>query len=38
MKEKELNLSLYRKVYLIRRAEDGIRANYASDKMKTPNR
>jgi len=36
MNEKELNLSLYRKVYLIRKAEDSIRANYASDKMKTP--
>jgi len=36
MKEKELNLSLYQKTYLIRRAEDAIRANYASDKMKTP--
>jgi TPP-dependent pyruvate/acetoin dehydrogenase alpha subunit len=33
---KELNLSLYKKVYLIRKAEDAIRANYASDKMKTP--
>lgn len=33
---KELNLSLYKKVYLIRAAEDVIRANYASDKMKTP--
>lgn len=36
MTEKELNLSLYRKVYLIRRAEDAIRTHYASDKMKTP--
>ncbi len=36
MTEKELNLSLYRKIYLIRRAEDAIRANYPSDKMKTP--
>lgn len=33
---KELNLSLYKKVYLIRTAENAIRANYASDKMKTP--
>ena len=36
MNDKELNLSLYKKVCLIRRAEEAIRANYASDKMKTP--
>jgi len=36
MNDKELNRSLYQKAYLIRRAEDAIRANYASDKMKTP--
>lgn len=33
---KELNLALYRKMCLIRRAEDAIRRNYMSDKMKTP--
>jgi acetoin:2,6-dichlorophenolindophenol oxidoreductase subunit alpha len=33
---KELNLALYRKLYLIRRAEDAIREHYASDAMKTP--
>jgi TPP-dependent pyruvate/acetoin dehydrogenase alpha subunit len=33
---KELNLSLYQKVYLIRRAEALIRERYASDAMKTP--
>ena len=36
MNEQELNLSLYKKIYLIRRAEDAVRANYASDRMKTP--
>jgi TPP-dependent pyruvate/acetoin dehydrogenase alpha subunit len=33
---KETNLALYRKMYLIRRAEDAIRQHYASDAMKTP--
>lgn len=33
---KELNYALYRKIYLIRRAEEAIRRHYASDKMKTP--
>lgn len=33
---KELNFALYQKLYLIRRAEDAIRRNYASDAMKTP--
>jgi TPP-dependent pyruvate/acetoin dehydrogenase alpha subunit len=33
---KDLNLALYRKMLLIRRAEDAIRKHYASDKMKTP--
>jgi TPP-dependent pyruvate/acetoin dehydrogenase alpha subunit len=33
---KELNFSLYQKVYLIRRAEASIRERYASDAMKTP--
>jgi acetoin:2,6-dichlorophenolindophenol oxidoreductase subunit alpha len=33
---KELNLALYRKLYLIRRAEDAIREHYTSDAMKTP--
>ncbi len=33
---KELNYALYQKLYLIRRAEDAIRRNYASDAMKTP--
>jgi acetoin:2,6-dichlorophenolindophenol oxidoreductase subunit alpha len=32
----ELNLALYKKLYLIRRAEKAIRENYASDAMKTP--
>jgi TPP-dependent pyruvate/acetoin dehydrogenase alpha subunit len=36
MNDKELARSLYQKVYLIRRAEEAIRVNYASDKMKTP--
>ncbi len=33
---KELNYALYLKLYLIRRAEEAIRSNYASDAMKTP--
>ncbi len=33
---KHLNLALYRKLYLIRRAEQAIREHYASDAMKTP--
>jgi len=33
---KQLNFALYQKLYLIRRAEDAIRKNYASDAMKTP--
>lgn len=33
---KELNFALYRKMYLIRRAEEAIREHYASDAMKTP--
>jgi TPP-dependent pyruvate/acetoin dehydrogenase alpha subunit len=33
---KESNLALYRKMYLIRRAEDAIRQHYGSDAMKTP--
>lgn len=33
---KDLNIALYRKLYLIRQAEEAIRANYADDKMKTP--
>lgn len=32
----ELNLALYRKLYLIRKAEETIRAHYAEDEMKTP--
>jgi hypothetical protein len=31
MSEKALDLSLHRKVYRSRKAEDGIRANYAGD-------
>jgi len=33
---KELNFNLYKKICLIRRAEDMIRERYASDAMKTP--
>jgi acetoin:2,6-dichlorophenolindophenol oxidoreductase subunit alpha len=33
---KDLNHALYRKLYLIRRAEQAIREHYASDAMKTP--
>ena len=36
LRMKELNYALYQKLYLIRRAEDAIRRNYASDAMKTP--
>jgi len=32
----KLNIDLYKKLYLIRRAEQGIIDNYASDAMKTP--
>lgn len=33
---KDLNIELYRKLYLIRKAEDAVRRDYANDKMKTP--
>ena len=33
---RELNIDLYRKIYLIRKSEEGIIENYASDSMKTP--
>ena len=33
---KDLNLALYRKLYLIRKAEDAVRRDYFADKMKTP--
>ena len=36
IKTKTLRTELYKKVYLIRRAEKGIVDNYASDAMKTP--
>ena len=32
----ELNLDLYKKLYLIRRAEEKIREHYGEDEMKTP--
>ncbi len=32
----ELNLELYRKLYLIRRAEEKIQEHYSEDEMKTP--
>ena len=32
----ELNLDIYKKLYLIRRAEEKIRENYADNEMKTP--
>ena len=35
-KRLKLHADLYKKVYLIRRAEQGIIDNYASDAMKTP--
>jgi len=33
---KDLNIELYRKLYLIRKAEDIVRRDYFYDKMKTP--
>ena len=36
MERKELNIELYRKLYLIRTAENGIRKYYHEDDMKTP--
>ncbi len=36
MNRQELNTALYRKLYLIRAAEESIRENYRSDAMKTP--
>ncbi len=36
MDEKQINLELYRKVYLTRRAEELIQAHYLEDGMKTP--
>ena len=33
---KDLNLQLYKKLFLIRKAEDVIRRDYSGDKMKTP--
>lgn len=33
---RELNLNLYKRLYLIRRAEDRIREHYQEDEMKTP--
>ena len=33
---KDLNLQLYKKLFLIRKAEDAIRRDYSGDKMKTP--
>lgn len=33
---KDLNLALYKKLYLIRKAEDAVRKDYFDDKMKTP--
>ena len=35
-KRRQLNIDLYKKLYLIRRAEQGIIDNYATDAMKTP--
>ena len=35
-KNKNLNLALYKKIYLIRSAEKAIAENYPSDQMKTP--
>jgi pyruvate dehydrogenase E1 component alpha subunit len=32
----ELNKTLYKKIYLLRRAEEGIRAHYHENDMKTP--
>ena len=36
MNETELNLGLYKKVYLIRKAEEKIQEHYMEDEMKTP--
>jgi len=36
MDTRELNLELYRKLYLARRAEERIRENYGENEMKTP--
>lgn len=36
MERNTLNLELYQKMYLVRRAEDAIRAHYLEDDMKTP--
>ncbi|MEK7122442.1 MAG: thiamine pyrophosphate-dependent dehydrogenase E1 component subunit alpha [Patescibacteria group bacterium] len=36
MNRQELNIALYRKLYLIRAAESSIRENYRTDMMKTP--
>ena len=36
MNRTELNVELYKKVYLIRRAEEKIREHYMEDEMKTP--
>lgn len=36
MNRQDLNAALYRKLYLIRAAEDSIRKNYRTDAMKTP--
>jgi TPP-dependent pyruvate/acetoin dehydrogenase alpha subunit len=36
MNETELNLKLYRKIYLIRKSEEKIREHYMEDEMKTP--
>ena len=36
MKEIELNVELYKKVYLIRNTEEKIREHYMEDEMKTP--
>ena len=36
MNRQDLNLALYRKLYLIRAAENAIRKDYRTDAMKTP--
>ena len=36
MSQKDLNLSLYKKVYLVRQAEETLRKYYPEDEMKTP--
>jgi len=33
---RNLNIELYRKLYLIRKSEDAVRRDYSNDKMKTP--